>query len=126
MSSVLRQLLLIAVFLALMPVGSAYGDTATIFTRVAVDEDLQPRALQMSIVTYAPLDLEQILSVDLISAIHIGDPSYYAELNERFRDYDVLLYELVAPQDAVAANRLEKRKGILSSAQLGKWISISS
>jgi hypothetical protein len=119
MTGVLRQLRLAAGLLALLPVGSAYGDPATVFTRVALDENSQPRALQMSIVTYAPLDLERTLSVDLISAIHIGDPAYYAELNERFRDYDVLLYELVAPQDAVAANRLEKRTGMLSKAQLG-------
>ena len=52
-------------------------------------------------------------------AIHIGDPAYYAELNERFRDYDVLLYELIAPAGGVSSDRLEKRKSILSSTQIG-------
>ena len=58
-------------------------------------------------------------SVDLVSAIHVGDSSYYAELNERFRNYDALLYELIAPADAVATSQVEKRKGFLSGAQIG-------
>ncbi|QDU25238.1 hypothetical protein ETAA8_03010 [Anatilimnocola aggregata] len=35
--------------------------------------------------------------VDLIGAVHIGEKSYYDALNKKFEDYDVLLYELVAP-----------------------------
>jgi hypothetical protein len=95
------------------------ADTTTVFTRIAVDDEERPRALQMSIVTYESADGKDLLSVDLISAIHIGDPSYYAELNQRFREYDVLLYELVAPPDAAAGGGLEKRKGILSTTQVG-------
>ncbi len=72
------------------------AESGTVFTRIAIDDDERARALQMSIVTYEPGDGKDILSVDLVSAIHIGDPPYYAELNERFREYDVLLYELVA------------------------------
>lgn len=72
----------------------------------------------MSIVTYAPTD-DRLISVDLLAAIHIGDAAYYRELNERFREYDALLYELVAPREAVASNRLDKRKGILSTTQAG-------
>lgn len=105
--------------MALIPAGFAYGDSDTVFARVALGDEERPRALQMSVVTYAPQDADRILSVDLISAIHIGDSSYYAELNERFREYDVLLYELVAPENAVATNRLAERKGFISNAQLG-------
>lgn len=117
MRGVRRQLCLAAIIL--IPAGFAAAGPDTVFTRVATDEDEQPRALQMSIVTYVSRDHGNAISVDLVSAIHIGDPPYYAELNERFRDYDVLLYELVAPQDAVANNRLEERKGFLSNAQIG-------
>lgn len=108
-----------AILMLLLPLAPAYAQSDTVFTRIAMDDDERPRALQMSIVTYTPRDDSRIFSVDLISAIHIGDPSYYAELNERFRDYDALLFELVAPQDAVVSKRLEKRKGLLSTAQLG-------
>jgi hypothetical protein len=104
-------------FLLAMSVASA--DSTTEFARVAVDEEERPRALQMSIVTYEPADGRDILSVDLISAIHRGDSSYYAELNERFQEYDAMLYELVAPPDAAVSGGLEKRKGILSTTQVG-------
>jgi hypothetical protein len=109
----------LATILVLFATAVASADTATVFARVAVDEEERPRALQMSVVTYEPTDGKDILSVDLVSAIHIGDPSYYAELNDRFLEYDVLLYELVAPQDAAASGGLEKRKGILSTTQIG-------
>ena len=89
------------------------------FARVDYDADKRPRALQMSVAGYVPAAGDRLLQVDLIGAIHIGDPAYYAELNERFRDYDVLLYELIAPEGGAGSNRLEKRKGILSSTQIG-------
>mgnify|MGYP001811748004 CR=1 FL=1 len=94
-------------------------DKAPEFARVDHDADESPRALQMSIASYVPAAGDSLLQVDLVGAVHIGDPSYYAELNDRFRDYDVLLYELVAPTGGVSSNRLEKRKGILSSTQIG-------
>lgn len=98
---------------------SVSADTETEFTRIALDEDDRPTALQMSINSYSPGDGNALLSVDLVGAIHIGDPSYYAELNDRFRDYDVLLYELVAPLDAAARRNSEKSKGLLSTTQVG-------
>jgi hypothetical protein len=119
MAEIRTTLRSVAAILALLGAAAAGADSSTVFTRIATDDDERPRALQMSIVTYEPGNGKDILSVDLVSAIHIGDPSYYTELNERFREYDVLLYELVAPQDAVASNRLEKRKGLLSTTQVG-------
>ena len=107
------------ILLALAPAAVAFADTSTLFARISMDEEERPRALQMSIVTYVPQDKARNFSVDLVGAIHIGDPSYYAELNTRFRDYDSLLYELIAPQDAVATDRIAQRKGALSIAQLG-------
>ena len=94
-------------------------DKASEFARIDHDADKRPRALQMSIASYVPAAGNSLLRVDLVGAIHIGDARYYAELNERFRDYDVLLYELIAPSGGVSSNRLEKRKGILSSTQIG-------
>lgn len=95
------------------------ADRAPGFVRIDLAPDEQPRALQMSIVSYVPVDGDRELTVDLVSAIHIGDQAYYDELNDRFRDYDVLLYELVAPKDAAASNRSERRNGFLSSTQIG-------
>ena len=95
------------------------ADKAPEFARVDTDSEGMPRALQMSIATYVPADGNGLLEVDLVGAIHIGDPVYYAELNRRFEDYDVLLYELIAPPDAVRSDRVEGRKGILSTTQVG-------
>jgi hypothetical protein len=36
------------------------------------------------------------LSVDLVSAVHVADASYYADLQSRLASYDRVLYELVA------------------------------
>ncbi len=58
----------------------------------------RPIGLQTSILHYSTSDGSQ--TVDLIGAIHIGERSYYEELNRRFRDYDALLYELVAPKES--------------------------
>ena len=119
MKNVLQKLRLALILLALAPVALADADTSTLFARVATDEHEQPRALQMSIVTYVPKSGDEIVSVELISAIHIADPAYYVELNSRFRNYDILLYELVAAPDAVATHHVARQKGLLSSAQLG-------
>ncbi|MCO6430302.1 MAG: hypothetical protein J5J00_05525, partial [Deltaproteobacteria bacterium] len=67
------------------------------FLKVARDEKKVPRALTTSIVSYQPDGGEY--SVDLISALHIGENSYYKDLNARFESYDALLYELIAPAD---------------------------
>ena len=37
-------------------------------------------------------------TVDLVAAVHIADRGYYEKLNREFAHYDVVLYELVAPE----------------------------
>lgn len=61
----------------------------------SVDE--QPQSLDTAIVTYRA-DTVGGVEIDLIGAVHIGEASYYAELNRLFDTYDVVLYELVAPE----------------------------
>ena len=54
--------------------------------------------MQTAVVRYVPQDAAHgELSVDLIGAVHVGEKSYYEALNKLFEDYDVVLYELVAP-----------------------------
>ena len=110
---------LAALPLVFAPVVAIFAASDTTFTRVDTNEQSQPRALQLAIVTYTPENGSSDLSVDLVGAIHIGDSSYYAELNERFQEYDALLYELVAPEDALVTERVAERKGFISSAQIG-------
>lgn len=71
------------------------------FVRISHGEDKEPLALQTAIVGFRVAGAEQPgVRVDLIGAIHIGDKSYYDELNRRFRGYDAVLYELVAREEA--------------------------
>jgi hypothetical protein len=67
------------------------------FIRIKRGSEDQPVALQTAIVRYVPASGAGGLVVDLISAVHIGDRAYYEKLNKQFEQYDVLLYELVAP-----------------------------
>jgi len=69
------------------------------FVRLSRDPKKQPKALETAIVSHVPRDCGQNgPTVDLIAAVHVADKSYYEELNRQFAKYDVVLYELVAPE----------------------------
>lgn len=69
------------------------------FVRIVKNDKQEPVALETAIVRYVSADpARKDLVVDLVGAIHVGDKSYYEALNKRFEQYDVLLYELVAPE----------------------------
>jgi hypothetical protein len=69
------------------------------FIRLVRDKKNQPIALQSAIVRYVPKDRTKTAPVvDLVAALHIGEKSYYEQLNREFKNYDSVLYELVAPE----------------------------
>ncbi len=70
----------------------------TQFIRLLHDDDKELAALQTATVRYVAASGQGDLVVDLIGVVHIGDRDYYQKLNKQFEQYDVLLYELVAPQ----------------------------
>lgn len=110
----IRALLLIVILLPAL----AGADDDTLFVRVAEDSFQQPHALQVAIASYGPSNGDRKLRVDLVGAIHIGDKSYYADLNERFTHYDALLYELIAPKNAIVTRDDSGPKGVLSTTQI--------
>lgn len=78
------------------------------FVRVRYDAEHRPLALESSLVRYEPENKGSgAFAVDLIAAVHIGEKNYYQQLNEEFKAYDALLYELVASD----SEHLEKRQG---------------
>ena len=87
------------------------------FLRIATTPDEQPRALQAAIVTYAARHGGETVIVDLISALHIGDASYYSTLNDRFASYDALLYELIASEQARTPKPGSGKTGVISHTQ---------
>lgn len=71
-------------------------EQATDFIRVSEDE--KSSRLQTAVTRYQG-PKGQI--VDLIGAVHIGDKKYYTALNESFKKYEVLLFELVGGENLV-------------------------
>jgi len=60
--------------------------------------------------------------VDFVGAIHLGEPSYYDALNERFTQYDSVLFELVADPELLGdrtAEREESMLGVIQKALAG-------
>ncbi len=62
----------------------------------------QPGKLQTSIVT---LQDSTGRTIDLVSVVHIADAPYYKQLNQTFRSYDAVLYEMILP-DEMAGRQL--------------------
>ncbi len=92
----------------------------TTFLRIK-KENKTPVALQLANVRYVPENgIPPDMYVDLISAVHVADKSYYENLNKLFKTYDVVLYELVAPEGTrVGDKAASEGKGLLSMIQTG-------
>lgn len=112
------QLKLILLLLVLPTLALSSDSSATNFSRIANNDLNQPRALQVAIVSYTAKDGAKDVRVDLVGAIHVGDADYYAELNQRFENYESVLYELVAPEGTVITPETESKSAI-SSLQRG-------
>jgi hypothetical protein len=107
-------------FLSVPSMGQEDGKRP-IFIRVDTDDEGKPRALQTAVATY---EIEsgafKGAKVDLIGAVHVGERSYYRDLNRRFKEYDAVLYELVAEADERPGQR-DERGGVnpIGSLQTG-------
>ncbi len=66
------------------------------FVRMHRDSEGKLKSFQVAVTQYQSAD--GAVSVDLIGAVHVGDESYYNELNQRFAGYEAVLYELVVPE----------------------------
>jgi hypothetical protein len=92
------------------------------YIRIERDDRKQPVALQTALVKFkAARGPHRKAQVDLIGAIHIADAAYYAELNKIFKQYDVILFELVAPE-GVKIERGHKQElslDVISGSQQG-------
>jgi hypothetical protein len=73
----------------------------TRFLRVRYDEFKTPVTMQTATAKYVLKRPEgqPPVEVFLESVIHVGDRTYYRGFNRRFRRYDVVLYEYIAPPE---------------------------
>jgi hypothetical protein len=113
-SSLLAQETKVTGDLGVPPAGQSNAPTE--FLRMTRTQSGKPKSLDTAVTSYRSSSAGGI-SVDLIGAVHIGERQYYAELNRRFDQYDVLLYELVAPENTVIP-RGGKREGTNPVAML--------
>src|SRR5688572_26406769 len=67
------------------------------FIRLTRDDNQLPLAMQTAVVRYSSAARPGV-ELDLVGAVHIADKSYFDELNKLFEKYEVVLYELVAPE----------------------------
>jgi hypothetical protein len=98
------------------------GRRAERFIRISKNEKGRVKALETAIVRYeAPKDSKYAgLVVDLVGVIHIGQKEYYKQLDTKLATYDVVLYELVAPDGTrVRPEDIGADRSPLSAMQLG-------
>lgn len=71
------------------------------YVRIRKNDKKLAVAMETAVVHFGESKQFPGATVDLIGAIHLGEPEYYDQLNELFKKYDVLLYEAVMPEEAV-------------------------
>lgn len=84
----MKNYLLIMCWFLVWPL-AAQQEERTDFIRV--DEGKEALRLQTGITRYR----KGGVTVDLIGAVHIADGAYFKQLNKSFKDYEVVLYEMV-------------------------------
>lgn len=84
----------------------------------------KPQALQTIIATYRDPDDEAGVEVTLFGAVHVGELDYYQKLNEMFRHYDALLYEMVMDPELGIPDPEERGISPVSTIQVGMKTSL--
>jgi hypothetical protein len=87
------------------------------FLRITTDNNNQPVAFQSAILRLERGEKKSKPTIiDLVSVVHIGERSYYESLNQLFREYDAVLYELISPP-GVVPEKSQGKKGVVSTIQ---------
>ena len=96
------------------------------FLRLSRDAKGRPASLDTSIVHYRETEASARaagrrtpVEVDLVGAVHLGGKGYYDTLDRLFEEYDAVLYELVAPDNARIPKPGRKASGAIGNAQTG-------
>ncbi|MEM7457262.1 MAG: hypothetical protein AAF456_23165 [Planctomycetota bacterium] len=92
------------------------------FIRISRNADGDMLAMQTSVTRYEYMnDNGDMVYVDLIGVVHIGEQEYYEQLNGIFEKYDAMLYELVAPEGTIIprGGRTEGVTNPIAALQLG-------
>lgn len=101
------------------PRGKQPSDT---YLRISETANGEPKAMETAIVRFEGMSESKYHGriVDLVGVVHIGDREYYNDLKKRLATYDVVLYELVAPDGTrIRPEDLQDRRSVLASMQSG-------
>ncbi|MBN2581090.1 MAG: hypothetical protein JXB10_19055 [Pirellulales bacterium] len=103
------------------PAKTGKKNSAANFVRIRRDAQENPLALETAIVRYLPRQRgKKSHWVDLIAAVHIADKDYYERINKEFKNYDVVLYEMVAPKGTrISPESVKKSRSVVSMVQRG-------
>lgn len=71
------------------------------YIRIARNDRNLAAWMQTSVIRFGNSKRFPGKEVDLLGAVHLGEAAYYDELNQRFAEYDALLYEAVIPEEAL-------------------------
>ncbi|NKB35047.1 MAG: hypothetical protein GKR91_18275 [Pseudomonadales bacterium] len=96
MTSTIKIILFFVVSLIANTLSAQSEDSNSSFVKFVAGSGEWQGELQTAIVSYENSDG---VIVDLVSAVHLGEVEYYAELNDYFKQQDAVLYELVAYED---------------------------
>ncbi len=97
---------------------NASSETKPTFLRVK-KEDKRLVALQTAVATYKQPGVIDGPEVTLIGAVHIAEASYYSELNQLFRKFEALLYEMVMDPEMGIPDPEERGVSPVSTIQVG-------
>lgn len=101
---------------------AAQGEIDGQYMRISETEAGKPKAMETAIVRFVGTEGTKYAGriVDLVGVVHIGQHEYYQDLKKKLAVYDVVLYELVAPDGTrIRPEDLEKRRSLLASMQTG-------
>lgn len=98
------------------------SDKVEPFIRISKGDNNKAKALETSVVRFEgqPGTAYEGRIVDLFGVVHIGQKEYYDEIDRLLATYDVVLYELVAPDGTrIRPEDLKERRSVLASMQTG-------
>ncbi len=113
---IFKMVLFLAFFISNLSYAENLNSSTSDYMRVKKDSKGDLVSLEVSLVKYGSSSLYKGVEVDLVSAVHVGEKKYYKDLNELFSNYDVVLYELVAPKEHLELlGPKENRNSLLSA-----------
>lgn len=86
--------------------------------RITTDPTSKVQHLEVPLLRYTKgTRFKDQVVVDFVGAVHLGEKSYYGELNKRFTSYDAVLFELVSDGADLPTMGEDSRDSLLGTVQ---------